>query len=131
MTVLNVFSINTIDICERFCEKFFNIKARNTNFLLKGWACKSFLFCYLIELVGPSITKKTTNMRLSIAPDKKFALTLRFPATGESYESLQYQFKIHQTTIDRFVPLVCKAICSCPPKKKNSKYGELRKKRKL
>ena len=70
-------------------------------------------------------------MRLSIAPDKRFALTLRFLATGESYESLQYQFKIHQTTIDRFVPLVCKAICSCPPKKKNSKYGELRKKRKL
>ena len=40
-------------------------------------------------------------------------LFLRFLATGESYESLQYQFRIHRTTIGRFVPLVCKVIYSC------------------
>ena len=42
---------------------------------------------------------------------KKPAVSLRFLATGESYESLQY--RIHRTTIGRFVPLVCKAIYSC------------------
>ena len=57
----------------------------------------------LIELFGPSITKETTNMRLPITPDEKLAVTLRFLATGESYEILHYQFQIHRTTIGRFV----------------------------
>ena len=52
-------------------------------------------------------------MRLPITPDKTLAVTLRFLATGESYESLQYHFKIHRTTIGRFVPLVYKAVYSC------------------
>ena len=111
---------------ERFCRTFFNIKTKNTNFLLKGWACKLFLFKELIELTGPSITKETTNMRLPIAPDEKLAVTLRFLATGESYESLQYQFRIHCTTIGRFVPLVCKAIYCCL-KENISKCQELKK----
>ena len=49
-------------------------------------------------------------MRLPIAPDEKLAITLSFLATGESYKSFQYQFRIHHTTISRFVPL---AIYSC------------------
>ena len=52
-------------------------------------------------------------MRLPISPEEKLAVTLRFLATGESYESLMYQFRIHRTTIGRFVPTVCKAIYSC------------------
>ena len=69
-----------------------------------------FLFKELIELAGPSITKDTKIVRLPIASDEKLVVTLPFLATGESYESLQYQFRIHRTTIGRFVPLVCKAI---------------------
>ena len=95
---------------ERFCGTFFNIKTKNTNFLLNGWACKFFLFKELIELVGPSITKKTTNMRLSIVPNEKLPVTLRFLTPGESYKSLWYQFRIHRTTVGRFVPLVCPVI---------------------
>ena len=72
-----------------------------------------FLFKELIELAGPSITKDTKNVRLPIASDEKLVVTLPFLATGESYESLQYQFRIHRTTIGRFVPLVCKAIYCC------------------
>ena len=52
-------------------------------------------------------------MRLPIAPDEKLVVILRFFATGESYESLQYQFRIHRTTIGRFVPLVFKVIYCC------------------
>ena len=47
-------------------------------------------------------------MRLLIAPDKKF--TLQFLAAGQSYESLQYQFRIHCTRIGRFVLLPRKVI---------------------
>ena len=72
-----------------------------------------FLFKELIELAGPSITKDTKNVRLPITSDEKLVVTLPFLATGESYESLQYQFRIHRTTIGRFVPLVCKAIYCC------------------
>ena len=104
------FSINVTESRESFCGTFFNIKTKNTNLLLKGCACKFFLFKELIELVGPSITKKTTNMRLSIAPDEKLPVTLRFLTPGESYKSLWYQFRIHRTTVGRFVPLVCPAI---------------------
>lgn len=66
----------------------------------------------LINLVGPSITKKTTHMRVPISPEEKLAVTLRFLATGESYESLMYQFRIHRTTIAKFIPEVCFNIYS-------------------
>ena len=49
-------------------------------------------------------------MRQPIAADKNLAVTLRFLATGESYESLMYQFRIHRTTIGRFIPQVSRAI---------------------
>ena len=61
----------------------------------------------LIAIVGPSISKKTTRMRTPISPEEKLAVTLRFLATGESYESLMYQFRIHRTTIAAFIPEVC------------------------
>ena len=58
-------------------------------------------------------------MTLAIATDEKLAVTLRFLATGKSYESLQYQFGIHRTTIGRFVPLVSKAVSKISQNAKN------------
>ena len=52
-------------------------------------------------------------MRRPISVEEKIAITLRFLATGESYSSLQYQYRVSQTTISRFVPAVCDAIISC------------------
>ena len=45
-----------------------------------------------------------------ISAEEKLSVTQRFLATGESYESLMYQFRIHGTTIAKFVPEVCEAI---------------------
>ena len=64
-------------------------------------------FDELLARVGPTITKKTTCMRIPISPEEKLAVTIRFLATGESFESLQYQYRIHRTTIAQFVPEVC------------------------
>ena len=52
-------------------------------------------------------------MRLPISAEEKLAVTLRFLATGESYESLMYQYRIHCTTIGSFIPEVCRAIYQC------------------
>ena len=60
--------------------------------------------------MGPSIQKQRTAMREPISPEEKLAVTLRFLATGETYESLMYQFRIHKSTISRFVPVVCQKI---------------------
>ncbi|XP_065069754.1 uncharacterized protein LOC135694802 [Rhopilema esculentum] len=49
-------------------------------------------------------------MRMPIKADEKLAVTLRFLATEESFESLQYQFRINKSTICKFVPCVCEAI---------------------
>ncbi len=47
-----------------------------------------------------------------ISAEEKLAVTLRYLATGESYESLQNQFRIHKSTICKFLPDVCEAIYS-------------------
>ena len=52
-------------------------------------------------------------MRKPLSVEEKLAVTLRFLATGESYESLQYQFRIHRTTIALFIPFVCRKIYEC------------------
>ena len=64
----------------------------------------------LVKWIAPFITKKTTIMRQPIDPEVKIAITLRFLATGESYESLMYQFWVHSSTISKFISVVCNNI---------------------
>ena len=64
----------------------------------------------LPEKVTPYIRKKTTHLRLAISPEEKLALTLRFIATGESHQSLMYQYRVSHKTISRFIPEVADAI---------------------
>ena len=56
------------------------------------------------------IEKKETYMRKPIPAEERLAITLRFLATGESYESLMFQFRVHRTTIAKIIREVCKAI---------------------
>ena len=49
-------------------------------------------------------------MRKPIPPEKKLAITIRFLATGEAFESLMYQYRVHQSTISKFIPEVCDVI---------------------
>ena len=64
----------------------------------------------LLEKVMPYIKKKTTHLRLPISSEEKLTLTLRFLATGESYQSLMYQYRVSDKTISKFIPEVADAI---------------------
>ena len=58
------------------------------------------LICYKrLEKLTPHIKKQTTFMREPLEVGLKLAATLRFLATGNSYHSLQYSFRVEATTI--------------------------------
>lgn len=67
-------------------------------------------FDNLLVLVSPHIKKQDTNMRRSISAGERLALTLRYLATGDNYQSLQYLFRIPPSTISKIIPEVLDAI---------------------
>ena len=58
----------------------------------------------------PSITKQTTKFRTPTPAEERVAITLRYLATRETYESVMYQLRIHRTTISQIIQEVCSAI---------------------
>ncbi|XP_046395733.1 protein ANTAGONIST OF LIKE HETEROCHROMATIN PROTEIN 1-like [Ischnura elegans] len=74
---------------EKFCE-FFRLNPSQINFIL--------------SLIEDDIRKINCNRHpYPIRPDEKLALTLRFLATGESYHSLRFQFRISAGEISKIV----------------------------
>ena len=64
----------------------------------------------MIEKLRPFITKQTAKFRTPIPAEERLAITLRYLATGEAYESVMYQFRIHRTTISQIIQEVCSVI---------------------
>ena len=62
----------------------------------------------LLSRVEVDITKQTTRLRKPISAE--LAVTLSYLATGETFESLMYQFRVHRSTIAQLVPHVCEVI---------------------
>lgn len=69
-------------------------------------------FEYLLNLVEPQIAKKDTFWRKAVPPLERLAVTLRFLASGDSYESLSYLFKFSAQLISQIIPEVCRALIS-------------------
>ena len=67
-------------------------------------------FQFLVREIANRIAKKDTVMRSSIKPDERLAVTLRFLATGETFKSLEYSFRISRTTISSIELECCEAI---------------------
>ncbi|XP_050551874.1 uncharacterized protein LOC126911057 [Spodoptera frugiperda] len=67
-------------------------------------------FEYLLQQIAPFITKKNTPKREAIPAKIRLAITLRFLATGDSFESLHFLFKVSSSIISRIVPEVCIAL---------------------
>ena len=68
------------------------------------------IFMELLHRVGLRIEKHDTFFRRALPPELKLAVTLRHLATGNSYKSLAYSFRVAFNTISIFIPEVCQAI---------------------
>jgi hypothetical protein len=68
------------------------------------------LFHELLERISPRIQREDTFMRKSLKPGLRLAITLRYLATGDSYKSLEYGFRVANNSISRIIPETCEAI---------------------
>ncbi|XP_045490097.1 uncharacterized protein LOC123690556 [Pieris rapae] len=67
-------------------------------------------FELLLSRISPIISKKDTDFREAIPAKYRLAITLRFLASGDSYKSLHYLFKVSVQIISKIIPEVCRAI---------------------
>ncbi|XP_066590606.1 putative nuclease HARBI1 [Prorops nasuta] len=67
-------------------------------------------FEILLNIISPKIQKRDTNYRSCIPAKERLAVTLRFLATGDSYTSLSYLFKISKQSLSCIVIDVCQAL---------------------
>jgi hypothetical protein len=56
-------------------------------------------FELLVTIIGSKVSRQDTNYRKSITVNERLAVTLRFLATGDSYQSIIYLFKISKQSI--------------------------------
>lgn len=74
---------------------------------------KSTDFETLLQQIGPKISKQDTTFREAIPATERLMVTLRYLATGDSFTSLMYTFKISKQLISRIIPEGCSAIIEC------------------
>ena len=70
-------------------------------------------FKYLLNVVGPVISKKDTRFRKAISPSERLCLTLHYLAYGESQQSLSFSFQIAKSTVNNIINETCSAIWEC------------------
>lgn len=64
----------------------------------------------ILALISPLIEKKDTQLRCSIKPIERLSVTLRFLATGETFRSLSFQYRIGERTTSGIVEETCQAL---------------------
>ena len=69
-------------------------------------------FIDLLEMVMPFIRKEDTNMRDAISASERLFSTLRFLATGQSFEDLKFSTAISAQCLGRIIMETCSAIVS-------------------
>ncbi|XP_047525993.1 protein ALP1-like [Pieris napi] len=67
-------------------------------------------FDCLLELIRHRITKQDTVMRKCITPEERLSATLRYLATGRSFEDLKFSSGISTSALSKIIPETCKAI---------------------
>ncbi|KAK7896163.1 hypothetical protein WMY93_021488 [Mugilogobius chulae] len=64
----------------------------------------------LLSIVGPDLTRQTTNYRASIEPKQRLAVALRYLASGDSLMSLSFSYRLGHSTVVESVHMVYAAI---------------------
>ena len=64
----------------------------------------------LLQMVSPLIVKEDTVMRRAISPHERLTATLRFLATGRSYECLKFSTRISPQALGKTIPETCNAL---------------------
>jgi len=67
-------------------------------------------FREILNRISPRIKKYGCNFRKPLSPGLKLAITLRYLASGDSYHSLMYGFRVAHNTISVVIREVCEAI---------------------
>ena len=67
-------------------------------------------FQELLRKVTPLIQRQDTNMREAISSSERLSITLRYLATGDSYHSLEYLYRIPVSTLSGLIQETCQAI---------------------
>ena len=68
-------------------------------------------FEYVLSVIAPLITpKKIIGGHKPISPEERLTLAIRYLATGESFQSLSYQFRISLNAVSYIIKGCCKAI---------------------
>ncbi|KAG5869550.1 hypothetical protein JTB14_037167 [Gonioctena quinquepunctata] len=67
----------------------------------------------LLEMVTPIIQKTNTNMRDAISPSQRLSITLRYLATGNTFEDLKFTSAISPQSISMIVMETCTALTHC------------------
>lgn len=68
------------------------------------------LFKKVLGRVAHRIEKQDTTFRKALPPGLRLAITLRYLATGDSYKSLHYHFRVGHITVGQIVSETCEAI---------------------
>lgn len=64
----------------------------------------------LLQKVSPHIIKQDTHLREAITPHERLTVTLRYLATGRSYEDLKFSAAISPQSLGQIIPETCSAI---------------------
>ena len=82
-------------------------------------------FDELLGLVAPLIRKEDTVMRSSISPSERLSITLRYLASGNSFEDLKFLTATSPQAIGRLVIETCEAIIVCLKRLQSIKVREI------
>ncbi|XP_050540679.1 uncharacterized protein LOC126905209 [Daktulosphaira vitifoliae] len=69
-------------------------------------------FDELILLVGSKLQKEDTCLRLSIPPEERHTVTLRYLATGTNFSALHFDFLMGLSTIRNIIRETCEILWS-------------------
>nr|XP_034194792.1 uncharacterized protein LOC117611013 [Osmia lignaria] len=77
---------------------------------IKYFRMDSRTFEMVLAKISKKISKKNTTFRKAISPRQKLMVCLRFLATGDSYQTIAFSYRLGHSTVQSICLEVCNAI---------------------